>query len=237
LVTFSCDGAADPFLAALDQTTGDVRWKVPRDTTASKTFSFSTPTIVDVGSARQIISAGSGFVGAYDSRDGREIWRVRYGEGYSVVPRPVYAGGLLYVATGFNRARVIAIDPSRAQGDITDDVVWSYDRGVSLTPSLLVVGDEMYFVSDNGIATCLDARSGKVHWTGRLAGAFSASPVFADGRIYFLNEAGVTHVVSAGTKFEPLATNDLAERALASPAVTDNALLIRTESHLWRIGE
>ena len=209
LLVFSCDGAADPFVAALDQSNGEERWRTPRNTTASKTFSFSTPLVIPVDGAQQVISAGSGFVGAYDPHDGREIWRVPYGEGYSVVPRPVFAGGLLYVATGFNRARLLAIDPAAANAGSKDAVVWSYERGVSLTPSLLVVGNEVYFVADNGVANCLDARTGKVHWTERVEGGFSASPVFADGRVYFVNEAGVTYVVNADTTYELLATNDL----------------------------
>ena len=236
VLAFSCDGASDPFVAALDQATGEVRWKTPRNTSATKTFSFSTPIVLDVDGIRQIISAGSGFVGAYDPRDGREIWRVNYGEGYSVVPRPVYAHGLLFVATGFNRARLLAINPVAARGDATDNVIWTYDRGVSLTPSVVAVGDSIYLVSDNGVATCLDARTGKAHWTERLEGGFSASPVFADGKIYFTNESGTTFVVQADTTFELLATNDVAERTLASPAVDDGAFYQRTESHLWRFG-
>jgi outer membrane protein assembly factor BamB len=237
LLAFSCDGASDPFVAALDQATGEVRWKTPRNSSATKTFSFSTPIVLDAGGGRQIISAGSGFVGAYDPLDGREIWRVRYGEGYSVVPRPIFAHGLLFVATGFNRAKLLAIDPAGARGDATDNVVWTYDRGVSLTPSVVPVGNELYFVSDNGVATCLNAETGKVHWTERLNGGFSASPVFADGNLYFTNESGTTYVAKAGTTFELVATNDLAERTLSSAAVDDGAFYQRTESHLWRFGE
>jgi outer membrane protein assembly factor BamB len=99
-----------------------------------------------------------------------------------------------------------------------------------------VAGDELYLVSDSGIATCADARTGKVHWTERFAGGkFSASPVFADGRVYFQNEEGVGFVVKAGKKFELLSENDLGERSLASYAVGDGAIFIRTEKHLWKI--
>jgi outer membrane protein assembly factor BamB len=100
-----------------------------------------------------------------------------------------------------------------------------------------VDGDEVYFVSDNGVATCLDAHTGEVHWTERLGGGFSASPVLAEGRLYFTNEDGTTYVLRAGKVYELLATNELGERALASPAVDDAALYLRTASHLWRIGE
>jgi outer membrane protein assembly factor BamB len=100
-----------------------------------------------------------------------------------------------------------------------------------------VVGNELYFVSDNGVASCLDASSGKVHWSERLGGAFSASPIAVKNRIYFFSEQGVCHVVAAGTSYELLATNDVGERTFASPAAIDGALVIRSESHLWRIGK
>jgi outer membrane protein assembly factor BamB len=238
LLVFSCDGASIPFIAVLDRTSGDVRWRTPRDTPARKTFSFSTPTVIEVDGASQIISAGSGFVGAYNPRDGREIWRVTYGPGYSVVPRPVFAHGLLFVCTGYDEPSLLAINPNDATGDATDDhIIWSRGKGAPLTPSLLVVGNELYSVTDNGVATCLDARSGDVRWTKRLGGDFSASPVGADGHIYFLNEEGTIYVIRAGKTYELLATNDLAERALASPAITNGAIIFRTESHLWRIEE
>jgi outer membrane protein assembly factor BamB len=98
------------------------------------------------------------------------------------------------------------------------------------------VGDELYVVSDNGIATCVDALTGRVHWTERLGGGFSASPVHAGGHVYFLSEEGATTVVKAGKTYARVATNELGERALASPAVTNGAVFLRTESHLWRIG-
>jgi outer membrane protein assembly factor BamB len=101
---------------------------------------------------------------------------------------------------------------------------------------MLVVGDELYVVSDSGIASCFDAKTGTTHWSERLGGGFSASPVFAEGRIYFLNEEGVGSVVKASKKFELVAKNELGDRTLASPAVLDNAILIRAASALWKIG-
>jgi outer membrane protein assembly factor BamB len=252
LLVFNCDAETDPFVVALDSATGEVRWKTPRNTSATKTFSFSTPTVIEVDGAQQIISAGSGLVAAYSPQDGREIWRVTYGEGYSVVPRPVFAGGLVYVHSGFEQASLLAIDP-RGLAHFAESseqnvpvpltataerrVVWRHEEGVPLTSSIIAVDDKLYFVSDNGVASCLDARTGRVHWKKRLGGDFSASPVFAEGRVYFQNEAGVTYVVKAETTFELLATNDLEERTLASPAVADDALFLRSESHLWRIGK
>jgi outer membrane protein assembly factor BamB len=238
MLVFSCDGTKDPFIVALDAGTGDVRWKTPRNTAAKKTFSFSTPLVIEVDGARQIISPGSGFVGAYDPANGHEIWKARYGEGYSLVPRPVFALGLLFIGTGFDQPTVLAIKPAGARGDVTEShIAWTIRKGAPNIPSLLVVGDELYFVADSGVATCADARTGEIHWNERLGGNFSASPVYADGRIYFQNEAGAGFVVKRGKTFTLLAQNDLAERTLASYAVADNTLFIRSESNLWRVGE
>ena len=236
-LVFSCDGGDEPFVAALDAATGKVRWRAPRNTPAKRKFSFCTPLVIDVDGGRQIILPGSGFVGAYDPADGREIWRVRYGEGYSVVPRPVYAHGLVYIASGFDKANLLAIDPRGAQGDATDShIKWQAGRNIPFTPSLLAVDGELYAVSDGGIATCFDALTGATLWTERLGGDFSASPFYAEGKLYFLNEAGIGYVLRAGRKFELLARNELGERTLASYAVTDQALFIRSAEQLWRIG-
>jgi len=236
-LVFGCDGEEEPFVVALDVMTGKVRWKTPRLTTAKNRFSFSTPLAIEVDGAPQVISPGSGFVGGYDPKDGREIWRVLYGEGYSVITRPVFAHGLLFVTSSYNRSGLYAIKPAGARGDVTGThIVWKHDKSVPNTPSPLAVGDELYFVSDSGIATCLDARTGNLHWSERLGGGFSASPVLAEGRLYFQNEEGVATVLKAGKTFELLAKNDLGERTLASPAVADNTLFLRSKSHLWRIG-
>lgn len=233
---FSGDGGADPFVAALDAATGAVRWKTARNTPAKKPFSFSTPLAIEVGGATQIVSPGSGFVGGYDVKDGREIWRATYGEGYSVVPRPVFAHGLLFVSSSFDAPVLYAIKPDGAAGDVTaTNVAWSNRKAAPHSASALVLGDEVYFVSDAGIASCADARTGEVHWSERLGGGFSASPVAAEGRVYFQNEAGVGFVVKAGKTFELLAKNDLGERSLASYAVADGALFIRTETRLWKV--
>jgi outer membrane protein assembly factor BamB len=237
LLVFSCDGMTNPFVAALDAATGKLRWRTPRISDVKRKFSFSTPLAIKVDGATQVISPGSGYVAAYDPKDGHEIWRVNYGEGYSVVPRPVFAHSMLFVTSGFERPVLYAIRPAGATGDVTEkNVVWTYSKGVPHTPSLLVIGNELYMVSDSGIGTCLDARTGEVHWNERLGGDFSASPVFADGRIYFQNEGGVTYIVRPGKTFDLLAQNELGERTLASPAVTDNALFLRSKLHLWRIG-
>jgi outer membrane protein assembly factor BamB len=232
LLVFNCDGAENPYVAALDAGTGKLRWKTPRDSPAQNKFSFSTPLEI----AGSIISAGGGLVAAYEPRDGSELWRVRYGEGFSIVPRPVFAQGMLFVSTGFNSPVLLAIRPEGATGDVTESrVVWSTTRGAPLTPSVLAVGEEVYFVSDGGIATCADARTGKVHWTERLGGNFSASPVYAEGRIYFQSEEGVGLVIKHSKSFEVIAKNNLDEPTLASYAVIDGGLFIRSQAHLWHV--
>jgi outer membrane protein assembly factor BamB len=234
---FSIDGEDKQCVVALDAADGKVKWQTDRVSRAYKKFSFHTPLLIDVQGQRQVISAGSDVVAAYDPKTGAEIWRVRY-EGYSVIPRPVYGHGLVYVGTGYDRPTLIAIRPD-GKGDVTEThVAWRMTRNAPHTPSPLLVGDELYVVSDrNGIASCLDAKTGNVHWAERLGGDFSASPLWADGKIYFQNEAGVGFVVKAGTKYELLAKNDMKERTLASYAAADGALFLRTEKHLYRIGE
>jgi outer membrane protein assembly factor BamB len=230
LLIFSCDGLSDPFLAALDAKSGEVKWKSPRNTPAKSQFSFSTPLLIKVDGVEQLISPYSGFVGAYEPKTGKEIWRFAYGEGYSVVPRPVFAHGLLFIGSGFDRPVIYAIDP------VKKEAAWQQAKGAPNTPSMLVVGGELYVVSDSGIATCFDAKTGATHWSERLGGGFSASPVFAEGKIYFLNEEGIASVVKASKTFELLSKNELGDRTLASPAILDNAILIRSASALWKIG-
>ena len=232
---FSADGSSEPFIAALNKLTGALLWKTPRSVEAKKKFSFSTPLLITVGGRQQVISPGSAAVCAYDPKDGRELWRVRYAEGYSVVPRPVFGHGLIYLSTAFDRPVVMAIRPD-GTGDVTEThVAWTLAKSAPNTPSPLLIGDELYFVSDAGIASCVDARTGKVHWSERVGGNYSASPVHADGRIYLQNEEGVGVVLAPGKTFQELARNDLGERTLASAAVTDGAIFIRTESRLLRI--
>ncbi|HWG42630.1 MAG TPA: PQQ-binding-like beta-propeller repeat protein [Gemmataceae bacterium] len=234
-LVFSCDGGDKRFIAALNVANGDVRWKTDRTIEASRKFSFSTPLLIVVDGKKQIISPGSNVVCAYDPANGREIWRVRY-DGYSVIPRPVYGQGLLFICTGYNTPSLLAIRPD-GKGDVTDThVVWKTRKAVPHTPSPLLVGEELYFVSDSGQASCLDARTGQVHWQERLGGNYSASPLFAGGKLYFQSEEGAGVVVQASKEFKLLARNALNERSLASPAAADGALFLRTEKHLYRIG-
>jgi outer membrane protein assembly factor BamB len=235
LLIFSCDGAQDPFVVGIEKVTGKLHWKTPRKSDVSRKFSFTTPILIDVEGARQLISPGSGEVSALDPQTGEELWRVDYGDGYSVIPKPVFANGLVFICTGYNRPNLLAIRPD-GRGDVTEThVVWQTDRQAPHTPSLLVVGDELYMVADKGVASCLDTQTGKLYWEERLGGNYSASPLYVDGRIYFQSEDGDTTVIAPGREYHKLATSQLGEQTLASYGVVDNALLIRSEKHLYRI--
>lgn len=234
LLVYSADGANDPFVAALEQASGQLRWKSLRVSDAPKKFSFSTPLVISVDGQPQVISPGSNSVGAFDPRTGEEIWRVRY-QGYSVIPRPIYAGGLLFIGTGYDSPSVIAIRPG-GKGDVTDErLVWTVKKGAPHTPSLLVVDDLLFMVSDRGVASCLEAATGKEIWQERVGGNFSASPLYAEGKIYLQSEEGDTTVVRAARTYEVVAKSSLGERTLASYGVVDQAILLRTESNLYRI--
>jgi len=236
LVIVSCDGADQQFVAALDQQKGTIRWRTPRSVKPGRGFSFGTPLVIEVEGKKQIISAGSDAVMAYTPRDGGEIWKVMYTGGYSVVPRPIYGAGLLYVCTGYDSPTLVAIRPEGAAGDVTEThVAWRIKKAVPHNPSPLLVGDALYLISDKGILSCLDAKTGAERWQHRIGGDFSASPVYADGKIFLQNETGDGFVLAPGNEYRELARNSLGERTLASYAVGDGALFIRTERHLARM--
>jgi len=234
LLVVNCDGFDQAFVAALDARTGKVRWR--RDRPEPHSQAYSTPLAIDGPAGLQIVSVGAFYTVAYDPKDGREIWRVHYDEGFSNVSRPVFGGGLVVIGTGFNQPSLLAVRPD-GKGDVTrSHVAWKMTRGAPLTPSPLVAGDDLYVVSDNGIGTCLDLRTGAVRWQQRLGNAFSASPLLAGGRIYFLDEEGRTTVMKADASGERLALNELEGPTLASMAVVSRSFLLRSASHLYRIG-
>jgi outer membrane protein assembly factor BamB len=233
LLIFSCDGSDTAFVVAVDKTTGKVRWKTARRVPADQ--AYSTPLVIRVGERDQVVSVGAYRAAAYDPTNGKELWRVEYADGFSNVPRPVYGHGLVYIATGFQQPALIAVRPD-GTGDVTKThVAWTLKRAAPLTPSPLLVGDEIYVVSDAGIASCLDARSGLLHWQQRLGGTYSASPIYADGRIYFLAEQGVATVVAPGKEFRKLAMNALDGSTLASMAVSGGSIIVRSDRQLYRI--
>ena len=224
LLIFSCDGTDVQYVVALNKNSGKVKWKTNR----KAYMAFSTPLLIQVDGKDQVVSPGAYRTVAYDPANGKELWSVAYGEGFSNVPRPVFGHGLIFLSSGFNRADLLAVKPG-------GEVVWKYGRSVSLTPSFLLVGEELYMVSDNGIATCFDAKTGTVRWQQRLGGTYSASPTFADGRIYFQNEDGETVVIAPGKEFRKLAVNQLDGQTLATLAISGGQIFLRTGTHLYAI--
>jgi len=231
LLILSCDGNDVQFVVALDKTTGKVRWKKMREGYQA----YTTPLVVSLPSGDQVISPGALRAIAYEPRTGKEIWQVKYGEGFSNVPRPVYGNNLVFICTGFQEPSLLAVQLD-GRGDVTKSkIVWKLDRAIPRTPSPLLVGNELYIVSDNGIATCIDAKTGEELWRARLDGSYSASPIYADGRIYFLSEEGESIVIAPGRQLKLLATNQLDGPTLASMAVSHNSFFIRSATHLYRI--
>jgi outer membrane protein assembly factor BamB len=234
LLIFSCDGSDDAFVIALDKRTGKTRWRTNRRQPADQ--AYTTPLVITVGDRDQIVSVGAYRAAAYDPETGKEIWRVSYADGFSNVPRPVFGHGLVYIATGFQQPSLIAVRAD-GTGDVTKThIAWTLSRGAPLTPSPLLVGDELYVVSDSGIASCLDAVSGVPRWQVRLGGTYSASPLFADGRIYFPSEDGSTAMILPGKEFRRAGTGTLDGALLASIAVSGGSLFVRSDTHLYRLG-
>ncbi len=233
LLIINCDGYDQAFVVALDTATGEVRWKADRSGPFSQ--AYSTPLVVRVDERDQAISIGAFRATAFDAETGEEIWHVRYEDGFSNVPRPVYGNGLVYIDTGFNDPKLMAVRVD-GSGDVTDShVEWIRTRSIPFTPSPLLVGEELYIVSDLGVISCLDAATGEVRWQERVLGNYSASPLYADGRIYFSSEEGVTTVIAPGREFQALATNTIDGWMLASIAVYEGAFFIRSHTHLYRI--
>ena len=156
--------------------------------------------------------------------------------GFSNVARLVVGHGLIFMPTGFSKSQMFAV---RADGKGEAEIEWTYKRNVPTGPSPILVGDELYFVSDQGgLVSCLDAKSGELVWKDRLAGGnYWASPIFGDGKLYFFSEQGVTSVLKPGKVFEKLAENQLDGLIMGSAAVAGNAFIIRTDEALYRIGE
>jgi outer membrane protein assembly factor BamB len=231
LMIVSCDGQDIQYVVALDKTTGKVKWKKTRQGFQA----YTTPLIIRLAGGDQVVSPGAFRAVAYDPSSGKELWQVRYGEGFSNVPRPVFGGGLVFICTGFQEPSLLAVRVD-GHGDVTrSHIAWSLKRGAPLTPSPLLVGDELYIVNDSGIATCVDARTGQELWRARLGGNHSASPIFADGRIYFLSEEGQSAVIAPGKQFQLLATNQLDGETLASMAVSQGSIFVRSGTHLYRL--
>ena len=239
LMVVICDGQDVDYVAAIDCRNGKIAWKTDRTLDLPRKFSFSTPLVIDVKGKKQIVCPGTGLVAAYEPKTGKEIWRVLYGDGYSVIPRPIYGHGLVYVCSGWGVPTLFAIRPT-GTGDVTEThVVWKQTSKANVphTPSALLIKNELFLISDTGIASCLDALTGKLHYRKRIGGKYSSSPTFADGKIFIQSEAGRGFVLKPGREFVELGRNQLDGRTYATYAVADNAIFIRTENRLFRIQE
>lgn len=239
LMIVPCDGTDQQYVVGLDKRTGKQVWKTnrPEMTGTNGDFhkSYSSPLLVNAAGRHQVIIPGAQWVVAYDPATGQEIWRVRHGEGFSNVPAPVIANDLVCICTGFMQPQMIAVRMD-GEGDVTKShVAWRIPKSVPTMPSPVVVGEEIYFVTDQGVATCASVHNGEVVWTKRLGGNYSASPLAAAGRIYFSNREGATTVIRPGKEYEELAINTLDGQHMASPAVFDESLLLRTNTDLYRI--
>jgi hypothetical protein len=197
---------------------------------------FSTPLVIVVNGVEQLIAVGAHWVVSYEPATGQEIWRVRHGMGFSLAPRPLYGNGLLYICTGCMVPKLWAIRPD-GRGDVTaTHVAWkSGDEPIPVMSTPILVGREVYSVSDQGAVVCFDALTGQVVWRGRLPGEYLASPTFADGRLYFFARDGRAAVLKAGRQFEKLAESKLEGVVTASPAIVGDAIFLRTDTHLYCI--
>lgn len=234
-----CDGTNVQYVIALNKLTGEPVWKRERPPMTGDNGehhkAFSTPLVVKVGTRDHLIVPGAQWVVAYDPRDGYEIWRVNYDPGFSNVPRPVVGHGMVYICTGYMSPQIWAIKLD-GQGDITrSHVKFKVTKQVPTMPSPLLVKDQLYFVSDQGVLTSIDAVSGDQIWTKRISGNYSSSPLFADGKIYIASREGKTTVIRPGREYDEVGVNSLEGQLMASPAVYEDSLLLRSQSHLYRI--
>ena len=260
LLIVNFDGSDHQFIVALDKKTGRTVWRQERsidfkdlgldgkpETEGDLRKAFATCQVAVLDGQTTLLSQGSKALYAYDPKDGEELWRVEERLNHSGGTRPVVGLGLVFVPSGWASGQVLAIRPG-AKGEVIDanaaaspatklQAVWKTKRSVPKKPSLLLLDDLLYGIDDGGIASCWEAKSGRVVWNERIGGNYSASPLAAEGRIYFFSEEGKTTVVQAGRQFKKLAENQLESGFMASPAVSGRAVILRTKTDLYRIEE
>jgi outer membrane protein assembly factor BamB len=240
LAIMQCDRQKNSYIAAFDVRTGRPAWRTPRDEIPS----WSTPTIYEGTARAELIANGTNYIRGYDPRTGKELWRLARNSQITV-PAPVTGHGLIFVTSGYHPIQPIyAIWPG-ARGDISlhkgeesnKHVAWSKLRGGPYMPTPVVYGPYLYTCSNSGIVTCYHARTGKQIYKERLgAGAYSASPVAADGKLYFTSEEGEVRVVKAGPEFALLAINPMGDPCMATPAISDGMIFVRTQHFVYGIG-
>jgi outer membrane protein assembly factor BamB len=234
------DLQADPaasYLVAHDKRTGEQKWKTPRMTgaRAEDCDSYTTPLFRPAGGRIEMIVMGGNQLDAYDPATGKQLWSFRGIHGSRVITGPTLGGDTVYATAG-KRGALIALRAGGA-GKLADDAVaWSRKEGTPDSPCPVVWKGLLFLVSDNGIAQCLDARTGEPKWSQRLGGDFKASPLAADGKVYFLNRSGKCTVVAAAEQFEKVAENKIDDGTTASPAVAGGRIYLRGKQALYCIG-
>ncbi len=229
------DGFDQQYVAALDKETGKTIWKKKRDIQYESDNgdikkAYATASVLEMDGKAQVVCPAAEATIAYDVATGEELWRVRHG-GMNEAMRPLFGHGLIYLNSG-HTAQLLAVKQG-GQGDITKTgIAWKVSRGVPTRPSPLLLGDLIFMVSDNGIATCLEAKTGKQVWQERLGGHFCASPVYAAGNLYLFDEDGKGYVLAAERTFRIVAANQLKTGCMASPAIVGDSLIVRTKTHL-----
>lgn len=258
LLIMNFDGSDHQFIVALDKRTGQTRWKQDRsidfkdlgpdgkpESEGDWRKAFSTPHIIPAAGRGVLISQGAKAVYAYDPTIGVELWRLEERQNHSASARPTYGHGFIFVNTGWSNGQLLAVRPGRI-GEVVDAndesqtngalrVIWRSKRNVPKKPSLQVVGDYLFTIDDGGVASCLEAYTGKEHWRERIGGNYSSSPLATSDRIYLFSEEGKTTVIQAGPEFKKLAENNLADGFMASPAAVGKSLFLRTKTHVYRI--
>jgi outer membrane protein assembly factor BamB len=248
LLIMNFDGSDTQFIIALDKKTGKTVWRKDRSIDfkdlgpdgkpkAEGDFrkAFATPHVAEIDGKPLLVSQGASAAYGYNPLTGEEFWRVEERTSHSAGTRPVVGHGLIFFPSGWSQGQLLAVKPG-GHGDVTSThVAWRVKKGVAKKPSLLLVDDLIYMNNDGGIVTAVEASTGKEVWTERIGGDCSASPIFANGHAYFFNEEGKTTVIAPGREFKKVAENKLDGGFMASPAVTDNALILRTKTHLYRV--
>lgn len=251
LLILPYDGADYQYILAMNKNTGETKWKTDRSVDfkdldengqpkAEGDFrkAFATPHIAILGGEPVLISQGAMATYAYDPATGRELWRYDEHDNHSASARPVILGETVYVPTGFPKPSLLAL-PGNKKGVLTEsDLHWklTLNKGTPKKPSLQLVGGYLYAVSDSGIGSCWEAKSGEEKWIARVGGNYSASPIFADGKIYFCSEEGKTTVIEATPDgYKVIAENTIGDGFMASPAVSGETLFLRSRSNLYAI--
>ena len=235
------DGRDAQYVAALDQKTGQQVWRTERPpieaSSGNLKKSFVTPLLVNFAGHEQLISPGAHWVVSYDPATGKELWRANHGKGFSIGSCPVFGEGVAYFSTGCMKPQLWAIRADGAGDVTTSHAVWKTLRQVPVMSSPLLQGDTLYWTSDDGMVNCSNTKDGEAFWQERLNQQHLASPLLAEGRVYFFGKEGKTTVVKADKKFEKLAENQLDGTVIATPAIIDGTIFLRTDTHLYRIGK